>query len=415
MSLANSINLRKTTEYPFYSEARVIPHLYGNLKVNAFQYQANSKMFLIASHPIQQVLNVWVEGKLYKNWQLHNTADSLNKSVALLELDKPASNVVVELKGKMKASGELIENPIDVIEDILKLAGINLVSSRFSSLRSLCSDISIHYVLQDDKATVRAIIESISKSIGIAFSSGLMSLGCLYPSNYTTSYKTLTSNRIKNLQATINDVDYYNKLIFDYNSDYSSNNSQNSITLKATSDEAERTLNFSAPEIVSNNSAMSVATRILQYHARRKYSVTFETDDTNILPTDIISISHPLFSATKSYIAFVKNAQTDLLSRTNRITAEIVLEDAPTIKLLGQSKVYVGTASEISYTYQNGILEISVFSIEKKPLKNAVVEILKKEVKTDANGIAKFTLPSGTYNVKISATGYNTQISEITI
>lgn len=414
MSLAQSINLRKTTEYPFYSEARVIPHLYGNLKVNAFQYQANSKMFLIASHPIQTVLNVWVDGKLYKNWQLHNTADSLNKSVSLLELDKPANSVVVELKGKMKTSGELIENPIDVLSDILSLAGISITPSRFSSLRSLCSDISIHYVLQDDKSTIRSIIENISKSIGIAFSTGLMGLGCLYPSNYTTAYKTLTSNRIKNLQATIND-EYYNKIIFDYNADYASNNSQNSITLKATSDEAERTLNFSAPEIVSNNSAMSVATRLLQYHARRKYSVTFETDDTNILPTDIISISHPLFSSTKSYIAFVKNAQTDLLSRTNRITAEIVLEEPPTIKLLGQSKVYVGTASEISYTYENGILSISVFSIEKKPLKNAIVEINKKEVKTDANGIAKFTLPNGTYSVKISASGYNTQISEITI
>lgn len=293
MSLSQNINLRKTTEYPFYSESRVIPTLYGHLKVNAFQYQNNSKFFLLASHPVQTVLNVWVEGKLYKGWQLHNTSDSLYKSVAILELDKPASNVVVELKGKQKENGELIENPIDVIEDILKLANISIVSSRFSTLRALCSDLKIHYVLQDDKSTVRAIIENISKSIGIAFSTGLMSLGCLYPANYTTATKTLTSNRIQNLQATINDSDYYNKLIFEYNQDFANNNAQNSITL--ITGDGDKAITVSAPEITSNASALSVATRLLQYYARRKYSVTFDTDDISIAPSDIISLQHPLF------------------------------------------------------------------------------------------------------------------------
>lgn len=412
-SISNTINLRKTSEFPFYSDNQVIPHIYGVCRITPIPYLNKPNFYIIADHAIAGIKNVWVDNKRYKNFFLHNTSDILGKPISLLELDKPADNVVVEIDGKQDTSnGQIIQNPIDVIQDILKVAGISITPSRFVNLKSLTNDIIIHYVLDDNQSTIRSIISNIAKSCGFAFSLGLQDIGSLYPTSNLTATKTLTSNRIQNLQATIEAGEIYNRIVFEYNQDYATNKPQDTITLKTGA--GDKTLTYSAPEITSNASAVSIATRVLEYYSRYRWNINFDTDDIASVPTDTIEIQHPKLSRTKSFQAFVKNAQTDLISRMNRITAEIVLNETPVIVLAGQSKLYVAEESAISYSYENGVLSIIVKDESGKPIKNAEVIILGKTSKCDSSGIAKFTLESGTYTVKIQASGYTTRTEEIT-
>lgn len=416
MSLARPIPLKRSTHYSAYQVDAVIPHVYGRARVNAIPYLDRDKWFIVSNHPVGNVYGVWSSGKKITAYQPHTITDELGETITVIELLSKAQSITVDLDGKLNGTGGVIRNPIDITEDLLKLAGVSVAPERFTNLRAATQDYECSFVLKDSSATARSIITGLLGSLGIEWSLGLMSVGRIYPAYYNAD-KSLSAHRIKSPQATIEADTIYDRLVLSYDRDYSTDKPQKTLTLAVHNGTAGATKEWSCPHIASNRSAEIVGRRLLQYYSMPRYNVSFETDETTIEPTDVLSITVPAFDRNKSYECFVSNSQVELLARKSRITGEIVVgysDDTP-ITLVGLSAIYQPTTSDIAYVYDDGKLTITARKPDGSGISGAVVRVAGQERPTNNEGKAVFLLGSGTYKVSIVATGYADINGEITI
>lgn len=425
LSLTDSLPLNSTSSLASYNTVQPIPHVYGVCTVGVMPYAQDNRFHLIANHSIRSVDQVRIQDQPSKAYQLHNITDPSGLAIAVLELENSAesSDIAIDVHGKLNKAGVVITNPAELIYDLIhNVAGIEVDYSRLLDFRSQTAHIELGGVIDDSTSTLRNLITQILTSIGAVWTLGSPSIATLYPlfdRPMGTPLTSIPTRYIESLSSSLTLDSIFTVLKYEYDQDYYSNKPISTIELTSTTLQryGERVKTISAPLVRNANSALSIATRLLQYYSTPVFKALLELDwDQEIAPMDWIDMTHPNLPASRTGEYFVWDSSSSVGSTVYDLTIESMIQSPPNVELTGQSNLFEFTQSELSYVYEDGVLTLTVVNTETgTPLKNASVTILGQEKFSDEKGVVKFKLDHGTFTVKITAPGFSSFTSEIAI
>jgi len=426
-SLSDPLPLRSTSGFPAYNTVQPLPHVYGVCRVAPIPYSADNRFHFIADHSILSVDAVAVDGKPIKAFQLHNTADATGHPIALLELQDSAesSSIRADVNGKLNGSGAVISNPAELVYDLLAVAGIEIERSRLLDFRAQTANIALGGVIADDSASLRSVLTDILVSIGAVWTLGAPQIATLYPLFARPAGTPITlvpSLHIADLSSSTRADALHTALRYEYAQDYAAGKPSAALTLQ--SETAQRygkiVKTVRAPMVRNLASALSIATRMLQYGSvpvyRAQATLACGWKDEEIGPMDWIAAAHHNLPVSVSGEYFVTDSSGAIGGDSYELSLESITRSPPAVELIGQSSLFEFVKSDLQYEYVDGVLTITVLNTETAAtLKNASVTILGQEKFSDEKGIVKFRLDHGTYSIRIAAPGFASFTSELTI
>ena len=173
------INKFWTTDYPNLetgAEGQPIPLAYGDYtsvesSVKVWCIDTANRIFKIADHPISSIDTVAKNGLVNTSWgsvDLTNATFRLNDSYT-----DGDDEVYVTFKGKVNGSGTFLENPADIIYDILTdymdVAVANIDTTEFLSLSQEFSDYKCRRYITEETSTDTLIEEMAIECLFDAF------------------------------------------------------------------------------------------------------------------------------------------------------------------------------------------------------------------------------------------------------
>lgn len=427
-SLSDPLLLRSTTGFPAYNTVQPLPHVYGVCRIAPIPYSADNRFHFLADHPILSVDAVAVDGKPIKAYQLHNTADASGHPIALLELQDSAEAAAlwVDVHGKLNDAGVVITNPAELVYDLLnQVAGISIERARLLEFHAQTANIELGGVIADASASIRSIITDILMAIGAVWTLGATPIATLYPLFARPAGVPLTVVppwQIADLSSSIRADSIYTVLRYDYEQDYASGKPRASLTLQSETVQqyGEIVKTVQAPLVRNLASALSIATRLLQYGSipvyRAQTTLAWDWSDEEIGPMDWIATAHHNLPTSAIGEYFVADSSSAIGGESYELTLESITRSPPSVELISQARLFEFIQSDLQYEYVDGVLTITVFNTEtSKPLKNASVTILGQEKFSNEKGLVKFKLDHGSYSIRIAAPGFASFTSEITL
>ena len=161
--------------------------------------------------------------------------------------------------------------------------------------------------------------------------------------------------------------------------------------------------------ITSFRTAVQMGERILKYHARPKWSVSFVSDlDYADIPSGVwVSLEdHPLIPF--SGPALVTDAPLDLSIGEVSFTVEKTVGNPVEVKVTGLSEAYEPLINnQLAISYNNGIVTFTILNELNQPLGGASV-MLDGTINrtTDSKGQVQFTTTRGNHRLLVEASGY---------
>lgn len=394
-----------------YAEDAVLPHRYGDLREAWFKaVRIDDDRWLIADH-VFQVTEVATDEQPTLGWNQAIESDGRGRSWTVIRLAAPApqSSVVwARGIGKLKAStGALIENPADVFEDIVALAG--RVGS-WPLLRSECAAVNLVVAGSlDEKISIRSALDLVGQSVGAIWT---MELATLYPSNAPAGFiRDLSGLEVDNISITASIEDSCDSLRIGYNREDSTNQAQSGIELQAKPQllggvVAEALL----PWLRKPDNAESVGRRLLQRKAGERYSVAFSTSATDIRPcwwVRLRGLDDWPFDEEDDPIIKVLSVDIDLTSNSAKVVGEY-LRSAPRIVVSSYSAMFPSTRqSSIEVAFDSGVAVITIFDEDRRIIVGARVALDGGLAKmTDSQGHVSFFTTKGLHRLAIEAPGY---------
>jgi len=152
------INKYWTTDYPNLeekAEGKPIPIAYGDYSsmwIDVYCIDTTAKKFKIADHAIKSIENVTKNGEVGTSWSSPNLTDAT--FILDEEYDPDNDTVGVKFKGKVDGESNLIEKPIDILEDLLKnyvaVSDENIDQDSFDELNIETGDVRCRRYIADE-------------------------------------------------------------------------------------------------------------------------------------------------------------------------------------------------------------------------------------------------------------------------
>lgn len=421
--LSDLVPLRTSAVWPAFAKPEPLPVVYGRCTVPVVQFDVTRKFWLVADHAIAGVDAVYRDGKPEKAYAWRNGIDPTGHPVALVELATAlasGADLAVAVRGKTHPSkGGLIENPADVLQDILHLAGTEIADSELTDFRVACAGISVAGMLSAG-ITLRAQLAELADSVGMIWAPGLFGLARRWPVVSRPTGEPLhvlyAAGDIENVQATSRYDGLYTRLRVEYDWDWMAGNARQSITLQADS-----VLTYGARETVLQakwltSTALAVArgTDWLHAHARPRWSCSFDTDFLPpISPGGWFFVAHPLLPESGENLAL--DTEWNWKDQSQTISFERSMGPIPSVSTINVGGLFAQPESNLRVTYANGIATLVVFDPNGAPIADALVILGSEKRRTDKTGTVRFKVARGNYPVTIEATGYVTINLQITL
>jgi hypothetical protein len=420
--MTDLVPLRTTAAWPAFAKPEPLPHVYGRCEVPVVQYDQTRKFWLIADHAIAGVDSVTRDKKDEKAYAFRNGVDPSGHPVALLELASPLKEVerlTVDVRGKIDSdTGTLIENPADVLRDVLAMTGRAIPASSVSSFRSACADIRLAGVLSAS-LTIRAQIAEIAESVGMLWSTAMPGLAARYPSDRDVGDPLLSRYLVSapvqvNAYCSLDRI--YTEASVEHGWSWTDNRARQTALLEssAVATYGRRSKRIVAKWLTSTADAISLGTSFLQANARPRwtYSVYLESDPL-VSPGQWFYVSDPLLPIDGEVQAI--SSELDWDHMLQYLKAEVSVGAVPSVSLVALGSEFDDAPSDLRITYADGIATLVVNDGNGAPIRDATVKLGDKTGKTDRTGTVRFKIDRGTYPFEIEATGYVKQTGEITV
>ncbi len=176
-TLFDTLNLRKTSVYRNPRNISTLKIVFGDFsfsKIPCIPIDKAGLIYHISDKPMQQISKVFIDGEPKTHGYRAYTAyqDETGKSIAAIVFDNPQfdSRVSVSGKGSIKETGELIENPADIILDVfLNIQGYDEASLDLQDIYNfysdcLTEDLKIACLLQEEQ-TIREFLDALAMNI----------------------------------------------------------------------------------------------------------------------------------------------------------------------------------------------------------------------------------------------------------
>lgn len=348
--LSSPIPLRKTSAWPVYYESATIPQVYGSITLTPIRYDKAGLWYVIADHPIAGVDAVTVAGLPVDGFVLRNDQDATGKSIALLELRKPALEVAITatVRGKLDSvTGALITNPADWLYDVLAVVcGIPVAYTDLENFRRDTAGIEIGGMIRGDTSSVRGQISAVLNSIGAVWSGGMPGIAALFPIASRPAWAPIAwvsdALRMSQISSEARNTDLITALSITFQKDWATEKLHSAVSFQSSTlaDYGRRELALEAPWLRNKSAAATIGARLLAQWSRPRWRSSWTTwgpESVLLAPGDWASVSHPYLPASGEYM--IQNAETTVLEQTARLSVEIAIGAVPIISQVQSSVI----------------------------------------------------------------------------
>lgn len=422
-SLSDPLPLRSSAAWPLFAKPEPLPVVYGRCTVPAIQFDSTRKFWLVADHAIGGVDAAWIDGHAEPVFAWRNGVDVTGHPVALVELGQALAStatLTATVRGKTHAdTGALLENPADILQDLLSLAGYTVTDADVAEFRAACADVIMAGRLTPD-LTARAQIAELADSMGMLWSLAMPGLARRWPVEARAAgeplYAVFAADEVENLRADCNQAALYTRLIVEFDWDWDKNSARQAVTLQADTLAlyGDRSTTLQAKWISSAALAIERGTAWLQARGRPRWSIEFETDlESPVIPGGWFAVSHPLLPGAGDLLA--TDVQRDWSRQRQRIAAERAVGPVPAISVGAVGGLFAELASTLRVTYADGIATLVAVDANGAPIRDAVVTFDDQTAKTDRTGTVRFKTQRGAHHVRIEAAGHDPVDADITV
>ncbi len=423
MPLSDRVPLRSSAVWPKFAKAEALNVPYGRCRVPAIQYDPTRKFWHIADCAIGGVDAVYKDGKPETAFAWRNTTDSTGHPVALIELGAalPANaTLTAQIRGRINPnSGILLENPADILQDILRMAGYAVADAEMAEFRTACADLTIAGLLNPD-LTLRAQLAEIAESVGMLWSPTMPGIAQRWPVEVRPEgipvYARLTERELVDVQAVADAERLYTRLRVEYDWDWTTGGARRSVSLRAASADGygEREATLQAKWLTSTSAVVARGSEWLKAYARPRWLISLATDlEPTIPPGGWFAVVHPLLPVMGELLAL--NAEWDWSGQRQRLTAEKSVGPVPDIAVIGYGGLFDTPQSGLRVTYADGVATIEISDPNGSPIRDAIVTVGSQKGKTDRSGIARIKIARGTYPITVEAAGFAPITMEVTL
>lgn len=414
--LAENLPLRTTRMLGDFAVDAPLPHRYGDLTAARFKLlRLDDSTFFVADHPMA-VARVFVDDNETAAWDTTTRSDDAGHTWQIVRMGSPVaatSNVSATGTGKRNPrTGALMENPADIVEDVLRLAGR---IEDWSALRAECSAASLRLAGSVDTVqSIRATIDDILQSAAAIWAPGM---GRLYPAPVSGPVIDLPAARASKVLPTTTLQDTADVLRLSYDWDGATEKAQHYIELTASPQRfggivQELTLKW----LRSPANAESVGRRLLARLAGERYDVPFASGRRDLRPGQWLRlVANPEWPFPgDDPVVMLLDAQ--IAQAGSTLSGETLLS-SPTITVTGHSVALSSiTEGGVDVSYKNGIATFRFTDPNGNPIKNARVSFDGGQAKTtNDQGQVSFTAAPGQHKLAAEAPGFTPIEADITL
>jgi hypothetical protein len=425
VALSDPLPLRKTTLWPAFAAPETLPVVYGRCTVGAVQFDATRKFWLVADHAIAGVEAVYRDGRPELTYAWRNAVDPTDHPAAVIELSEPlavGASLTATLRGKIHPdTGALLENPADVLQDVLRLMGREVAAAELADFRAACLDRPVAGVLNGG-LTGRAQLAELADSVGFLWGFAMPGVATRWPLDARPATQPLhaafAADAILEPAAECRQDGLYTELRVEYDWDWVANRARKSVLLRA--DTAAiygvRTAELRAKWLTGAAAATARGTEWLQAHARPRWAVRFAAAlDDLVPPGGWFALADPWLPGPLNGEFLALDSEWDWAEQRQTLRAEVAAGPLPSVAVIGFGGLFVDLPSALRVTYASGIATLTVTDPNGAPIRNAEVKFGAQTALTDAAGRARFETPRGVFPVEVTAPGFQTIAMEITI
>jgi hypothetical protein len=382
-----------------FTESFFLKHRYGDLTKSPFRLNKTAdREYFVADHPMTLLNSVQISGQSTDAWEYFTRTDptGVTNSYIRLGSDPDRIDSIVTATGLGKASrktGNLIENPADIVQDIARINGKEL---DFPLFREQCNGRNIRFAgsLEDNKSLI-LYIKSLLESTGalwvynnVVFFPDVLPYGKVLNSYTSPSYKLELEQRAGSI-----------KLAFNYND--GSQRYGSFVVVRAVGSLYTNQREVFCKWLRGNKAAIELANRLAGYYAGEWATVSSEVEGLRH-SGEVVSLSSPLFTGE---VLITESTPGDASSK---ITGRQILSTWPKLSLDSYTaELPITQTQAIELDFTNGVLTITIYDTDNKPFVGATVALDDgTPKKTNNKGRVQFKTVAGGHALDISAPGF---------
>jgi hypothetical protein len=411
--LSEPLPLHLSTQLGAFEEERPLAHRYGDLRKSRFRLlKLSSARYFVAEHAMQSVTRVFVDNLETRSFAIELKNDDAGNVWTEVVLGAPAplgATVTACGTGKLHpTTGALIENPADIADDIMRIAGRDY--PWFGQLRSECAVRSIALAGSlDAMDSIQAHLDSVISSAGGIWS---YAMARLYPLPVGADSFVVPLDRfaVRDLRVSASLTDTADVLRLAYDFDEAEGRAASFVQLRARPQRFGGIhADVSMPWLRGAAAAESCGTRLLQRLAGTRFDVEFTTDASEFIRPGTWTLLQdvPQWPFAENPHVMILRVSIDERQRFARVYGETIL-DEPAVDLIAHSLGIPGIGQGgLEVEFANGIATLTVRDNEGRPLLGALVSLDgSAPLKTDAQGKVRFTTTRGEHIAAVEAEGF---------
>lgn len=397
--LYDDLALRTSDVLGDFADTFVLEHRYGDLRKSKMRMgKITDTLYFLADHPMLSVDSVQDSGQEIKEWRALTKTDKAGVTSTYVELAGEPSRLdaIMTAGGQGKLSsvtGKLIENPADIITDVVKLNGRAL---SFPLFREECARRGIKFAGSlDEIKNLRLYIKSILESVGALWVNNNV---VLFPQDITYA-KAINSYTEPTYKATSEERAGSVKVAYNYNE--GSNKYGSFVVVKAVNSPYVKERVEYCKWLRDNTTAIELANRLAGFYAGEVVSVNCEIEG-SAHSGDAVSLTGAFFST-----PFLITEATPRPESTS-IIGKLILSKWEKLVLVNYTAELPITQKEgIELEFEDGTLTITIYDTDNKPFVGAFVSLDKgSPKKTNSRGRVSFKTTAGGHVLDIAAPGF---------
>jgi hypothetical protein len=326
---------------------------------------------------------------------------------------EPPEGATVYAMGRGRRSrktGQLIESPADVLEDLLLLAGYPTTPG-LDDLRAETKTLRIARAVPGGY-TLRYWLDNLMTSIGGFWTPRHTGL---YPpiswAGAPTIAPTLSPLTMELTDAVIDSADYRSQLLVGFAYSTGLERFDQTLTVRARTSpfDVEPQVNnepYDCGWIRSNADALAIANRLLARYVTDRVRVRFKTNHPDVKAGALLSpFEHSRVPTVTPRPIFILNVTHSLIGGIKSVEGEVLLRDPDAqVDLVSRSLGFVKLQSAaIEVSFRNNIATFTIVDEANVPVVDALVSLDSGVAKkTDAEGKVSFETVAGLHRVAVS-------------
>lgn len=380
MLLSEAVPLRASTTLNGYQTQAYLPWVYGDLRHQQIPtVRISASKYLVADHPMT-VTAVYVDSKKVANFTAVIGDDGTGNTVTYIEIGDSIGSKTVTVSGTGKLNprnGQLLDNPADVVTDIMTKCGYdtNLVRQQTQALRVEFGrlNVGVAGVIFDGKQTIRQTLIEICQSVGVIW---LPDIFEQYPSPAKPSLHRLDSYNCSGITCEAQASDYATTVECEYFKQWSANIFGGVMSFAAAGKRPREVVQkVSLPWLNNQPYCRYLCSLYARRAAQDKVRVKLIANNLDIKAGDWVSIDSRQMPFDGVHNMFV--LATEPSGASLSIVGEILLGNTPAIVQTGETlSALIGVSDlSISVRFDGGQTVFIITDSDKKPVFNALITI----------------------------------------